>query len=1727
VSLNYPAPQPPLEPSSVVNNTGLSKFVMDMSPSIYGAAAASNLNSAQTNMINQIAGTVQTYKALSNLPVEEAKKNYKALGQEAQAMIKAMYGSPEWTNTDGWVTKAIKTASKTVIEAAASPLIGLYKAAGIESKIINAPYLFIRELQQGQSVFDHNTYGNAWDGRSVFNTDHLATLQKTYGKANAFVAQGILKGQKPGEIIDSYGKVDQDLYQAMANMLGNTKEFNNMMDQFRAAQVSPGRDIAKLIFNVPMTDSHFYSTNKWKITSGTIDAFYEILHDPLTYLTGGTKNIAEASTKGAILAEKLLNDPVLRSAEAEKMFAPGTKVAKDWDTNYGPLIKRVVDADKAKDPVAKASAMESIRTNAPEINDRSFIDLLGKAKVFDAEGAKNFAKTMQGAQELHMGTVDGPTFLRMGIPVARRERFASSAANRVMSDFLNGKITKEEADAATKKGVSSLIEIGKALDPVTGKPGVNYNPALDDLTNQMTLGRRISRMVQTHPGHEKINIFDENVKETLPVVNKYLRLAGYPKYAADPMTAAFEYANPIDRTLFVRGLYSQILNKMGVPEETRRAVLEAKFADSTTFSNSKNVYIAPQHLDEWKQVGNLEHSPLEGEDNLFKVTTNGPLHSIQAKPHIGGLDFNGNELAPFGFNFAKTRPGYVAQHVIGGITRSTFARRITNLWASGSIFPRIGFRGTIEQGIFHYLTAPVDNITKWARGYKLNRLSIGVTGRNENIPPVSRALQKFLGIDPGKWIPEKSVYSQSNHKLVQGHLDKSIVSGQEVWTAAQHMDLVHAVESKIQKLSGGDPETADIMRKFLKYPTATRSAEVNSVIARSALHQGAVGGELDQSLLSKDGITRMLKELEYEATGDLKYVDPKEIATVFGEQALSAAHYRAWAPIFQRWNTLDGFHFGENFIKHNALRTGKDFANARNAILERFGVDPQTLKVKNKSAFKKYLNFSMQAGRDVSERGLTEVQSMLERVQIGLEDMHQIFHGSPIKFNEELFNAIKTTAEAEVKSSKIGMGKAIRRALDKIQYNNFEELTRFNRPEQEFKSDLDFANKSVWDTDPKEVASNVMTAIKNFGQGGVQGKMLHLMDLQINSLFNQPAFRVAAMNLNKKYAPLEAEMMSMLIKEGYSKELARDISERHFVELAEKNAAKTVVKFIDNSARQSNLSFTLRTSGRFYRAQEQFQRRIYRMIKDYPLRSLYRMRLLHLGIDNCGFIHQDQNGNPYFTMPGDDAMFNAVNATLNFFLNRPDTAIVQPMFADFNMNLINSSPSLGPDAGVPSFQGPLMSVPILGLKGLLQHLPWGWGKVAASKIDGVLLGARSSNLTLSKVQPLIVQRFLDSIPKDERDHQVASAAMMAIAYNAYNGIGGLTPQSIKGMDPAEYEKRARDHIDNITVTANNVLWMRALLGMGPLSPTMVAKSDISGYLKDVGIGNFSQEFNDLVQGVMRNDTGLDDPYEIALGMFTQKYPGRAIFTGSKSDKSTRLLQAYSENTQNWMLRNSKWVNNSDSDVAAASLIFAPDIGKYDPNTYIWMQSSGMIKQKPLADYLRNVLTAQDTAAYWNARYREEQALRVQSPDRAGIIAEAQNEQKAILISNPVLAQTIGDASAQASKYKKLFSALGSIIQDQSFPMNDAVRKKMNAVYSLVNSTVAAMVDDTAANGYYNTSSTKENLKIDTLNRVAEIGGAANPGDAPTDPQIAEAMKSIITPLLNSLSKTTLKAGYTR
>jgi hypothetical protein len=142
-----------------------------------------------------------------------------------------------------------------------------------------------------------------------------------------------------------------------------------------------------------------------------------------------------------------------------------------------------------------------------------------------------------------------------------------------------------------------------------------------------------------------------------------------------------------------------------------------------------------------------------------------------------------------------------------------------------------------------------------------------------------------------------------------------------------------------------------------------------------------------------------------------------------------------------------------------------------------------------------------------------------------------------------------------------------------------------------------------------------------------------------------------------------------------------------------------MLKYIDNPAIRSNFSMSVRHVGRFYRATEDFYRRYYRMLRDKPLQTAYRMRLLHQGLQSSGSIYKDQNGTEYFIFPTDTIINGAIEPVVRKLSGNNQFKV--PQVDDFKMKLQMFNPSFSPDSGIPTFSSPAASVTILAIDGLL------------------------------------------------------------------------------------------------------------------------------------------------------------------------------------------------------------------------------------------------------------------------------------------------------------------------------------------------------------------------------------------------------------------------------------------
>jgi hypothetical protein len=1676
--------------------------VAQLSPNLYSAAYNAGLQPNQINTVNQIAGTVNLNKKLMNMNNDAAQKEYKLLDPGVQDQLSAMYGEAPYVPKAG--ENLIWRGIKDIKNIAIGPFKAAFKVAGEYNRGINTPYLVARQIQQGSSPFDAHVWSGAWDGKAIYDNKSLASLHGEYGNTDTFVAMKTLEGLKPGEIIDAYGTPNAEIIGSITKMLSEPEQFKGMLNKFKGAQVSYGRDISRILLNAQPNDNKLYSSNEWNKLSGTIDFLAQIFTDPLTYITGGT---SKAITRADKLAEAL--------AAGEKSIAEvfaRKDIRNTWDNVAGPMVERLHNARILGGEEGKKAAIivrDEIKRLMPDLNNNDMLKLLTTNKVFNADKAEEFFGKSEPMIELLSGRVDGTTFFRTGIPIAKRSREFTSNLNKKMGDYFNGGI--ENAANLSDDFVKDIRSIGLNKDPLV----LGQTPLLEKLTGELaSVKRKLGRYAARFPGAGEIGILDNNVDRTLSTVVSLARVI-YPKAHAEYFGEAFRTSDPQDRTILLRGLYTQIFHSMGLPgkpggKALMEKILQDKFADTTSFLSKAEVNVPPQFANAIKSKGILEEQPLSGVGGLLKTSYDGPVHFYNAKPAVGNLPWN--ELSEYATSFGERSAIGEIVDAIGGATRHTYARKTTNAWTILTLFPRLGIRSAIDEAFFYSMMAPGEDIFKLGLGRKLHKGIQAYTGDEKSIPPIKRAILNALGKNPARYLDEKD------------RLTSVMVNGEERFRLDTEMNVAAKVVPYLEHIL---PETnkaanMDYMYQAMAHHPEIANSIVNSSIGKSAINNGISGGDLAGQIVSMSHLSNMHKELGFIPTGTYGARAIADLEKI-GPSAVSAAHYQNWFLRFTKnsRNLGKGFETyinpGEIFVRNNGLRTEKEFSAARDEILGKIGVNPDTLEVTDVKLLNGFLELSQQTVRD-AERGWSGADTAVKRVETMLLDMYEVFHGNAVAFNDRLLNHIKETASIIQDEARVGgnqtmaYGKAVRLSLDSVDYPVFDELTKGFRPEGVINTDLNFSK-----ADTNEA---YLQKIRQWADDNISHPM-DWMDAQNNHLFRQPALWATYIKFREKYARLETQYAKELTENNthITPEFARELAEKKFTEVAMSHAGSNVLKAVDNPAIRSNLAWSLRTTGRFYRATEDFYRRLYRL-KEVSPQVLYRLRLAHLGLQSNGFIHPDQNGDPYLVMPGDNLIYHAINGTFSVLTGNPD-AIKQPMFNDFTVKISMGNPSFQQDAGQPSLSGPFIAIPILGIQKALNLWGGDIGKKVSIELDNAILGNVNENLNLTKaLVPSSLQRVYSMLPKGEKDQQLVSATQQAIAYNAAHGLF-LSPEKLGALPKEESAKATSDYLKTLKVSVNNILFMRGFLGLlSPIAPGMQESKDVPDYLKNAGINGLRPEFADILQSIMRNAKGrVVDPYELALMAFTGKHPGKLVYTVARDNKQTNVVVNKTKEMRQWMLNNGDAIETYKD----AALIFAPHIGDYNSNIYLWMQASGMMEQRGIQDYYEEVAIAQDRQKYYDYRSQAEQQLQLplNGSQRQQVLDELAFAQDSLKKANPMLEIALNSKSFGIGKQEDMLAKLQGAIADKNFKMTDATRAKMSTATTLVDNALNHIRNDANMMDVMNSAEIKQQIKQQTIDALKELGGSVGKG-GPSDPFIAEATRAIFLPLLNFYARTTLK-----
>lgn len=400
------------------------------------------------------------------------------------------------------------------------------------------------------------------------------------------------------------------------------------------------------------------------------------------------------------------------------------------------------------------------------------------------------------------------------------------------------------------------------------------------------------------------------------------------------------------------------------------------------------------------------------------------------------------------------------------------------------------------------------------------------------------------------------------------------------------------------------------------------------------------------------------------------------------------------------------------------------------------------------------------------------------------------------------------------------------------------------------------------------------------------------------------------------------------------------------IELTQDLAKERVLAYVDNPEVRTQLAFTMRNFARYYRATEDFYRRVLRGVRYNP-ESIARLSLTYEGVSHSGFVQKDDQGEAYFIYPGMQPVYAAMSKLATAFGIKG--AFVVPMPVEFGAKLNMITPSMNPDSLFPTFSGPLAALP---LKMMFEVVP------SLKELEKYAFGTYGEDQPIiSAILPAHINRAMAALNKDERDSQYASAFRKAVTYLEATDHGLKITKDAQGNDVPPTPGELEEYQDKLKATTQTILGMRFFSALVlPASPSVQLKSEMAGWVRDNERTSFKQVFSNLV-------TEYNGDYTRATEEWIKLFPKQMPYTVSESKKNTVAVIKYGEAAGNWVDNNTALLKKYPE--AAAFLI--PNIGKFSYDAYKTMMNEGFLDKKQVGDFLRETQIATDKQYYFQQR----------------------------------------------------------------------------------------------------------------------------------------------------------------
>jgi len=1768
----------------------LDPSIAAVSPNFYNAALQSQLSTSEQQLVTQASLSWKTANSLMKLGKDKARKQFLELTPDMQNLIRYIYPDrEEFMPEQNAVQSAFQKVAGAVgkgIQFMGSPIISAFQAAETYGRVINMPYQLEQKREQGIDIFNTRVLTDTYYGRNNWRQERVEEYNKKYGVALTTLARGIAEGRTPGESIDLYGKFDADMYAAIQFMNDNPKRFDTFMKSVKMdAQISWGRDILnKFVPTEAAASGDTLNSNHWAVkftkalgidvsttkgrmkakslVSGPLDGIYQMAIDPLSYVgigpaakaaTTGIRGVqmtgAEAKTlvglkpKGERIADiyQVIAERGGNASDGINWAFTQPDVIKLWDEELGPLIKNYAEATGS---TAKGAAYNEIAQNFPDWADRSIIKELASpdVKAFDAAGAENFFTNIDDFNRLLTSRVDGISYRRNGIPSANFSRKIATTVEKTARAVFSPTISAKTSPEVLAKVDSEATDVMNVLKTVADSDDTLINPNVAEIVNLSKNVSFVQRQIEKlgtalsrSPG--RILFGDDAIKTSQDFRNLVNLATGNPRIA-DAMVESFLDETVENQITIVRNLYQAVMTKVGMAGSPGGEAHMAEILSSTFNELGMGTTIRTEIPLDFADT--LSSSAFRMENDVPLLTGKGVIQPSQLTEGIAPLPYD----LIYQYGAASKRQAKSRVLIAnGGAIRNDIVRKYTDFWANFTLFPRLGIRSAIDEAFFAYMAAPWYNVRQYLTGaaVKPTRVLESITGSKSSIGMYRRLVYKtpIVGklLDPTKKItPEQRYEGVKRLAKIESERRGYDVPEGEIAMSLIREDVVRQIEDIY-----GDtlsPEMWGNIRKLMKHNPQVLDSVVNSLAARSSI-SGKMDIDLVDTMFTPSNLSKVYEDYGLTAS---KRFRPIEVSKM-NEKQVSIAHYRNFALRFPyNGKTItEGVYISPAtaFFKNNALKTVNDFTAARNELLQKVGVTYSDeiggFAVNNEKTAKAFNNkfsssvYSRQQGLDESEIARLHVERMLL-------DMRNTFHGGPNSFNQNLLDAIKSKHKEIIDyrlSAKKDLDGAWENAAASLTFKEFEDVTVGMHPMGTINTDL-VTMGEVKDMKVFEDASGFDHIFSKF-----QNWSMEVMDAQVTGLYRQKALWIAYDANMGRLKPYEKMLVDRYEKAniaagqnfGEAKRRAEMLAEKRVTEIAWKQSTEEILEYVDNPNIRSNMAISIRAVGRFYRATEDFYRRLYRVFGKTPLRSLYRLRLLNTGLDANGDIYEDDKGDKYIIFPTDTIINSAVEPVVRAFTGKEDLNI--PTFNELSLKLRLINPSFAPDAGYPALSGPIGAYSVLALKSLVgQVVPFlerfGLSEEKADALEGqtkkgqdiiakIGLGnfADTTNFAnaaipmfLSTLGQAVATLRIDeeAIKDDELSRQQTSAVMQGMRFFQAFGLG---------VDESATEREKYEYQKNLKIATSNIIIARTILGyISPGMPTFRESKELPDFLKKVGITGFKAEFWDIYNGILRNQgEDVGDVYDLAIATYIGRNPGKLIYTVPTTEKEWKVVIAMTNEVKDWVNRNNTFVDIYKE----MSYIYAPKTGEFNGDVYNFLEAEGLIKLPSFEDYLVKLQVAVDKEKYFEVQKQLEERLATTGiiSERKDLINIAAQTKKDMTTANPYLQAeingSINEQGALRTKFKVLFEAN----QDKRNPADAKTKQAMQIALEEVAAFVS-IAQDGDLSRRYDFSNLKQQKREEVQSMIDQL--------AKVYPAINEANRVVFKPLLNSYSRDAVQAG---